>query len=197
MRDSDRLSFQRVVLFGVVAHALDLVTTYWRDPHLLNEGNVVYALLLRWGLAGWGWLLGGKVLWVIAGAVLYRWYLSRRLAFLPPEPQPSTWHVYSFLLAGEYIPFHRYLLRLVPKPRDWAVIPLLTAAIMLPGSGAGALMFSLENADSALNGGARFIPYAARWPWGCTLSVLLVAWFLWSWRRYYQDTMVRQDAIHV
>ncbi len=177
--------------FAVSAHAIDVATTYWRDPSLLNEGNILYGWLLRLGFGGWAWIFVGKICFISVGALGYAWYLRKRADFLPPEPQPTAWHVLSFLLCGEYVPLARYLLRWTTTRREFRVIPLAVAAMWLPASGVWVLYLSLENADTALHPNTPVIPYAAQNVVLWIVGIGAFAWFLWAWMRYY-----RQGVVH-
>lgn len=191
-RPSSKLvgDFRRVFTFAVVTNVLDVITTHFRDPHLLGEGNPVYQLLASHGLTGWIWLILIKL--GIGGllAVAYWVYLRRRHLYLPREPARC---IRSLIWQGMWDgkPYPRSLwLRLVNlRKLEFGV--LLMMAIGLPASAVAALFFSVDNVFAALHHPLPYLSFSLFVP--LTTVGMFVWWSLAYWQ-YYQSVAAEVHA---
>ena len=183
---ADVASFWRVIGFGVFAHGLDMLTTYWRDPHLLEEGNPLYRLLAGAGIHGWSWLLAGKMLWVAVAALLYWCYLLVRRNYLPPEPVTNFTNLHSYSLYGRVMSRPEMMQNWGIGWREVRFIGVVLAGVALPVSSAAAIVYSFDNAAVPLH-----FPWP-RLPWGwfgLVEGILALIWWCWAWWQFYQQTL--------
>jgi hypothetical protein len=187
LTQDDINSFRGVLAFAVLAHVLDLITTHFRDPLLVGEGNPILMIVTHFGIAGWRGLVLVKLVTVFVYGLAHYWYLGVRTDYLPFKRINSTraliW--YGMWDRRPYPPdlWHRLFNR-----RKLAFLGVILASAALPGSGAAAIYISLDNISYRLGRG---LPANSAATLLMITIAMVYAWWIWAYDRWYHVALER------